>query len=138
MFITGRKSVKRGTILVENVIFIVLNLVFLSVLFLFLFSRIGSAAVLEEKYAKQIALIIDAAKPGMKISLNMGDAIEKAEKELGKDKIDEAVKISDNVVMVKLRERGGYSYSFFNDVSVNSSYFSGNNLMLFIEEKPEI
>ncbi len=137
MFITGRKSVKRGTILVENVIFIVLNLVFLSVLFLFLFSRIGSAAVLEEKYAKQIALIIDAAKPGMKISLNMGDAIEKAEKELGKDKIDEAVKISDNVVMVKLRERGGYSYSFFNDVSVNS-YFSGNNLMLFIEEKPEI
>lgn len=121
---------KRGTILVENVIFIVLNLVFLSILFLFLFSKMESVAVLEERYSKQIALIIDAAKPGMMIFLDMKDAIEKTEKE----EIDEIVKINDNTVTVKLRQRGGYSYSFFNDVVV-TSYFSENNLILFIEEK---
>jgi len=108
---------KRGEILVENVIFIVLNLIFLTILILFLFSKMGSAAVLEEKYAKQIALIIDSSKPKMEIHLNMEDAIKKAEK----NKLGEPiVKITDNIVTVKLREEGkGYSYSFFNNVDAN-------------------
>ena len=69
---------KRGQILAENVIFIVLNLIFLAILVLFIYSKSGSEAILEEKYAKQIALIIDSAKPGMNISLNMEDAYKKA------------------------------------------------------------
>ncbi len=107
---------KRGNILIENIIFIVLNVLFLTILVLFLFSKIGSAAVLEEKYAKQIALIIDSAKPGMTIHLNMEDAISKADKEGWTDNI---VIREGNVITVKLREKGGYSYSFFNDVEVN-------------------
>ena len=71
---------KKGTVLTENIIFIVLNLVFLTILVLFLFSKVGDVAIMEEKYAKQIALIIDSAKPGMEISLNMEDAIKKAKK----------------------------------------------------------
>ena len=66
---------KKANILTENIIFIVLNLLFITILILFLFSKMGSAAVLEEKYAKQIALIIDSAKPFTEISLNMEDAI---------------------------------------------------------------
>ncbi len=108
---------KRGEILVENVIFIVLNLIFLTILILFLFSKMGSAAVLEEKYAKQIALIIDSSKPKMEIHLNMEDAIKKADKNKFGEPI---VKITDNIVTVKLREEGkGYSYSFFNNVDAN-------------------
>lgn len=106
---------KRGNILTENIIFIVLNLVFFTILILFLFSRMGDTAVLEEKYAKQIALIIDSAKPGMEINLNMEDAVKKAEDENWEGKI---VSISDNIVTVKLTDGGGYSYSFFNDVNV--------------------
>ena len=111
---------KKGTVLAENIIFIVLNLLFLSILFLFLFSKIGDADLLEEKYAKQIALIIDSAKPGMNISLNMDDAVKKANDENWKEKI---VVIQDNIVTVKLREKGGYSYSFFNNVDFNVLYF---------------
>ena len=59
----------KANILTQNIIFIVLNLVFLSILVVFLFSKMGSAAILEEKYAKQIALILDSAEPGMIISL---------------------------------------------------------------------
>ena len=110
---------KRGQILVENIIFIILNLVFLAVLILFIFSKSGSEANLEEKYSKQIALIIDSARPGMTIHLNMEDAIKKTKENLGEDRIDEIVSISGNTVTVKLREKGGYSYSFFNDVSVS-------------------
>ena len=73
---------KRANILTENIIFIVLNLAFLTILFLFVFSKMGAAAVLEEKYAKQIALILDAAEPNMKIELDISDAIEKKEKKV--------------------------------------------------------
>ena len=69
---------KRGNILTENIIFIILNLVFVVILVLFIFSRMSGEGVLEEKYAKQIALIVDGAKPVMEIHLNMQDAVEKA------------------------------------------------------------
>jgi hypothetical protein len=105
---------KKGNILTENIIFIILNLVFLSILIIFLFSKMGGAAVLEEKYAKQIALILDSAEPGMAIYLNMEDAIKIAKKE-NRD-LDNVISIQNNVVSVQLREKGGYSYSFFNDV----------------------
>src|SRR3989338_1535700 len=115
MKLTKTKNIgKKGTILMENLIFIILNLVFLSTLVLFLFLKMGSAAVLEERYAKQIALVIDSAKPGMTIYLNMENAISKAEKENWP--VGEIVTIENNVVTVKLREKGGYSYSFFNGV----------------------
>lgn len=110
---------KRGTILAENIIFIMLNLVFLTILFLFLFSKTGDASVFEEKYAKQIALIIDSAKPGMEISLNMKNAVEKAKDENWNGKL---VTIQDNIVTVQLREKGGYSYSFFNNIDFERLY----------------
>ena len=106
---------KRGNILTQNIIFIILNLVFLSILVLFLFSKMGNAAVLEEKYAKEIALILDSAEPGMIISLNMEDAIKIANKE--NRNLNDVVSVENNVVTVQLREKGGYSYSFFNDIN---------------------
>ena len=111
-----KKIGKRGNILTENIIFIVLNLAFITILLLFLFTKIGSAAVLEEKYSKQIALLIDSAEPVMTIHLNMEDAINMAEKE--NFPFGEIAKINQNIVTVKLREKGGHSYSFFNDVEV--------------------
>ena len=111
---------KRGEILVGNVVFIILNLVFLSILILFVYSKSDDGARIEEKYAKQIALIIDSARPGMEILLNMENAFERAgENNFDKNKI---VSISGNAVTVKLREKGGYSYEFFNDVVLDNPY----------------
>ncbi len=132
-----QKRGKRGTILVENVIFIVLNLIFLAILIVFLFTRTGGAVVLEEKYAKQIALIIDSAKPEMEIHLNMEDAVKKAKKEWAEEKIGEIVNIKENIVTVKLREKGSYSYSFFNDVDA-SAYLdttSNKEYIITVNEK---
>jgi len=128
---------KRATILVGNIVFIMLNVVFLSILILFLVSKTGSAAVLEEKYSKQIALIIDSAKPGMIIHLNMEDAIGKAKKENWD--FNNIVMIHDNIVTVKLREKGGYSYSFFNNIDVTANFDTLNNQEYFfvIDEKNE-
>lgn len=109
---------KRGEILVGNIVFIVLNLIFLGILILFIFLQTGNPAILEEKYAKEIALMIDSAKPGMIIHVNMEDAIEEAGSYAENNDlvfIDE----SKGEVGVKLRDKGGSFYSFFNDVDVS-------------------
>src|SRR3989338_11032712 len=94
---------KKGEILVENVIFIVLNIIFISILIFFLFKQGSGAVLLEQTYSKQIALMIDSAKPAMEIKLNMEKAKEVAEK----NKIDfkDAVSITGNVVNVKLSQK---------------------------------
>lgn len=109
---------KRGTILVENVIFIILNLVFITILILFLLKQGSGAIVLEQSYAKNIALLIDSSKPVMEMKLNMEDAMDLAEKN-GVSR-EEIVKINGNIVKVKLSAKGGYEYSFFNVVDVTA------------------
>ena len=109
---------KRGDILIENIIFIVLNVIFVSILIFFLFKQGSGAVLLEQTYSKQIALIIDSAKPVMEIKLNM----EKAQKIAEENKLNfnEVVDITGNVVNVKLGQKGGYEYSFFNDVEAKA------------------
>ena len=119
-----RKINKKANILTENLIFIILNLVFLAILILFLFSKMANGAVLEEKYAKQIALLVDSADPGMTIGLNMTDALEIAESK-GLDQRN-IVKIQDNLVTVQLTDKG-YSYSFFNDVEASENFDTKTN-----------
>jgi len=114
----------RGDILTGDVIFIILNVIFVAILIFFVVTKTNDAAIIEEKYAKQIALIIDSARPGMRINLDMEDAIKKAIDEnqnIGAGIMD-LVKIDNerNLVTVKLRDEGGYSYSFFNEVNAST------------------
>ena len=128
---------KRGNILTENIIFLVLNLIFLTILTLFLFSQMGDGAVLEEKYAKQISLVLDSAKPGMIIRIDMEDAIEKATKELGEGGIKDLVMIDENIVTVRLQEGVGYSYSFFNNIDATTYLDTSTNTgyVFVVDEK---
>jgi len=117
---------KKGEMLTENVVFIILNLAFFSIIILFLFLKMGDAAPIEERYAKQIALLIDAARPGMLITLDISEAVEKAE-----DKswpLEGIISIKDNCVTVKLRDDGFYTYSFFNDVDAQFEMKENNKL----------
>ena len=73
---------------------------------------------MEEELAKQVALIIDSSKPGTIVKINVEDALSKAKKENYQRNI---ISITGNTVTVKLREKGGYSYSFFNDVYASAN-----------------
>jgi len=85
---------------------------------LFLYRQGNGAIVLEQSYAKNIALLVDTGRPIMEMKLNMEDAINLAEK--NGLKREEIVKITGNTVTVKLSDKGGYSYSFFNNVDVTA------------------
>jgi len=122
------KRDKRGALIAENIVFIVLNFVFLTILVLFIYSQAGGAILLEESYAKNIALVIDSANPGrhgMDIYLDMEKAVKKAEK--SEFPLEDIVKIDKNVVTVKTTIESGYSYSFFNDVDVKVNFDKINN-----------
>lgn len=121
---------KNANILLENIVFLILNLVFLAILLAFIFTKTGSAAVLEEQYAKKIALIIDSAKPGMSVILEMENAMEKAKK--NKINLEEVVTIRDNVVKVRLKDETGYEYSFFNDIEVKPVLTEEKNGFVFL------
>jgi hypothetical protein len=127
---------KRGNILTENVIFIILNLVFLAVLILFIFRQGAGITTLEQSYAKQIALLIDSAKPGMEITLDIKDA-----KDSGGDwfkkNYPNTVTINGNIVTIKLSEKSGYSYSFFNDVKPSFDIYPEGKIFILINSKNE-
>lgn len=128
------KKNNRGTVLVENTIFIILNLIFLTIMVLFIYSKAGGVSLLEESYAKNIALLVDSSQPEMEIYLDMSDAIEKAEKE--GYPVESIVEINGNIVSVKLTKDSGYSYSFFNDVVVERTFDKQNKkgFYFFVKE----
>jgi hypothetical protein len=112
------KKNRKGTLLLENVIYIILNAVFLFALALFLIKQGSGAIVLEQAYSKEIALIVDSAQPVMLIKIDM-DKGKKIAEENGIN-FNEIVKIEENIVSVKLNNNGGYNYAFFNDVDVKA------------------
>lgn len=131
---------KGGTsLLLENIVFIILNLIFLTVLVLFIARQGSGTILLEEAYAKQIALIMDSAKPGMTISLDFEKGIEKIKQSFGEEYLEKSnfnstiVTFEDNIVTVKLEKgkREGYSYSFFNTQLNRFGYYLENGKLHF-------
>lgn len=126
---------KKAQILMENVIFIVLNLIYLTILILFI-TRAGSGVLnIEESYAKQISLIVDSFEPNTEVYLNMQDAIEIVKEDWGEEHLSGMVVIANNVVTVKLSKDSGYSYSFFSDLNVDMPLVKDDGIIFKVSEK---
>jgi len=126
---------KRGVnLLAGNIVFIILNVVFIIILASFLVSKISNPAVMEEKYSKEIAFSLDSARPGMVLTFNMKDAVDVAKKNLGEKNLGQIVQINGNLVTVKLQDGKGYTYSFFNNVNITGHYLdeATNSYLFFI------
>jgi hypothetical protein len=111
----------------DETIFLILNLVFFVILLTFVYNAGSRAFVYEESYAKQIVSIIDNAKPGMNILLDVGKGLEVGKKN-GID-VNNTFRVDDNEnkIMVRLSSNG-YSYKYFSDYDVKLSL--QDNLLL--------
>jgi hypothetical protein len=111
---------KKGNLIAwETIIFFLLNLIFFFGVFYFISSAGGKAFVYEETYAKQIALMIDSAKPGTVVMINIAELKEIALKN-GKP-IENVFTVDSgrNIIGVGLNNRGdSYSYSYFSNYDV--------------------
>ena len=117
----------------EETIFLILNLVFFVILLSFVYIAGSRAFVYEESYAKQIVSIIDNAKPGMNILLDVKNGLDAGRK--NGINLDNAfsIKEDENKIIVKL-SRKGYSYKYFSDYDVNLS-LQDNLLLINMGEK---
>jgi hypothetical protein len=113
----GKKGA--GDLLYSVTIFIILNVLFFAVMFIFVARAGGNAAVYEQVYAKQIALLIDQAKPGTTILIDISKLYEISRKN---NYYGRLVRIDSekNEVIVSLTGKQGYSYKFFNSLNIES------------------
>ena len=105
--------------LLETIVFLILNLAFCMILGFFAFNSGTQSFIYEQAYAKQIAILIDNAKPDMVVMVNIDELIPIAIK---KNRPLNKIFIIDektNEVRVSLNPTGGYSYKYFSDNSVS-------------------
>jgi hypothetical protein len=135
---------KRGEELLFNtVIFIVLNTVFFAVLIIFIWRASSGAILQEQAYAKEIALLLDSAKPEMSITLDMTKAINMARTNkdiksttLDSDVLRGIVNINNDKkeVSVSFTKSGNYIFRYFSDYNVTMKT-QGVFLMIDVKEK---
>jgi len=101
------------TIGTEAVIFLVLNLLFFSILLFFVIRSGSPDTALEETYAKKIALVLDEMKPGMEVNISAEDFFSRFEKN---NIQDFPIPIANSKVTVKISKTGGYSFYYFSKV----------------------
>ena len=108
---------KRGEDIFPNVIFIVVNILFFSMLILFVFKASSGAFIYEQAYAKQVAMLIDYSTPKTDIKIDFSKAINVAKEN---KKTENLVKINDvnKEVIVSLSNQGGYAMKYFSDYDV--------------------
>lgn len=127
---------RKGEIVWPVVLFIILNLVFFSMLFYFVHRASGGGLFYEQLYAKNIALTLDRAVPGMKIIMDITPLVE-----LAKDAkyTKDLVTFDPKTGFVTVRTSGDskYLYKTFNGYNVNLD-IKGSVLVIMINELNEV
>jgi len=129
-FFENKKAVE---MLMNNVIIIVIIAVFFAFMFLFVGRAGAQVTIAEQTYAKQIALLIDNAKIGTIIDLDISEL--KIISEKNRKELDNAIIINnqDGKVRVALTSKGGYEFEFFNNADILWS-INENNLHMEVVE----
>ncbi len=112
------KNKKGGSdnVLIEQVIFIVLNVVVFSMLLFFVVSQTSGAAVIQEQSAKKIALAIDSMQKNMEVNITLPELFDGAK---GNNyPYDQMVKVNfdTGIVSVSIKSGSSYSYRHFSSV----------------------
>jgi len=122
---------KKADILHETVIFVVLNLLFFGIIIGFIYLQSSPLHLQEQQVSKQIALLIDSAKPGTEVELYLKDFFERTADSGIKKERRIVIDNIENRVIVKGDENSSYDYGFFNNINVQYS-LEGNYLKLVI------
>jgi len=104
------------------IIFIILNLIFFGSLWYFIYQSSIGVLVYEQVYAKQIALLIDNAKPEMTMLINFDKGLEIAGENKQEKENIVMVNSEERSVIVKLSGKGGYKMNYFSGYDVSTRW----------------
>lgn len=116
------------------VIFLILNVLFISIMMIFVSSSRNNSLFYEQIYAKEIALFLDSAKPGMEMILDFEEGFEIAKSngiESGLVNIDE----EKGEIHVALKKEGGYNLTYFTMHDITLTEDSGQKWIILKVEK---
>jgi len=126
---------KKGSsnVLGPVVIFIILNLMFFSLLLYFVIKQASGAIVYEELYAKKIALLVDSARCNTDIVVDVSELSEVLKKNNYELSDVFGFNSAKSEVVVRVASKGGYAYRHFSDCELSFEII-GENLILKIGE----
>jgi len=130
---------KKGSsnVLGPVVIFVILNLMFFSMLLYFVIKQSTGAVVYEELYAKKIALLVDNARCNTDIVMNVSElsgVLEKNNYELANVFGFNSAK---SEVVVRVASKGGYAYRHFSNCKLSSEIIDENLILKIGESRDE-
>ena len=125
-----KRSDKKGSVfLLSTTMFIVLNILFFVLLMVFVFRASTGALIYEQTFAKQIALLADAAEPGMKIQVNVTKLSDLAkDNNYGGDIV--ALNGVEHSVDVRVDYDGGYRQVYFAGHKLDLSFSEGGTKLV--------
>lgn len=128
---------KADASLLETIIFLILNIIFFLTMGYFAYNSGTQSFIYEQAYAKQLALLVDNARPDMVVMVNIDELIPIALKK-NKD-INQVFSVDENTneIKVNLNPKGGYSYKYFSDNSVKLDV-KENYLFVTITKKGDL
>jgi len=95
-------------------------------------SRAGTGTTVKEQiYAKRIALLIDQAKPGTNLAIDISELYKLAEKNKYNGKVVN-FDFKENKITVRLATGKGYSYHYFTKLKSGSILLDEKNKKLII------
>jgi len=113
------KFKKSQTPLAETVVFVILNVIFLSILLFFIATAGTQAYIIEKTYARSIALAIDNLKPGIEFESFMPELFDAAGKNKFTGKIVD-INYVEGIVTVCVSNQEGQSFRFFTQLKDGS------------------
>jgi len=127
------KSKKGVGLVTGTIMFLILNIVFFGMMVIYVSSIGTGAEVVEDGYAKKIVLIIDSARPGTNIAIDISELYEEAEKNNFNGEVLNFT--SDNRVLVKVTTGEGNSYQYFADMGKFNFELEGKNLIIEVKDE---
>jgi hypothetical protein len=117
-----RKLNKKGADLAfPIIIFLVLNIIFFTMMMLFVQRVSSNALVYEEAYSKKIGLMLNRAEPGMNLTIDVTELVEVALKngiKLNETSTLITINTEEGIVFVKAKKEGGFNFPYFSDISL--------------------
>lgn len=113
------KKAQSSSMLMNNIIYVIILVIFAVGMMMFIYSKMNGAAVWQDFYAKDIVKMIDSAKPGESFIINVQGATEiaKANKVSDFEKIFQFDNLK-NQVCVQLGTGKASCFRYFNEVSI--------------------
>ena len=120
------KSKKSQNLITGTVMFLILNIVFFAILFIFVGNAGTSSSYIEKQYARKIALAIEELELGTKISIDISKLQAAAMKNNYSGQIV-SIDYANSIVTVKLSSSGdGASFHYFNKLEPDALLIYNN------------